>query len=217
MSSNDILRNTQRTNTGQVPACSQEPVDFTDTKLWTLQLVWRQYRTGSCSALPLSVQNSYRYENILQIREVSGHRIDAKIFPKAPPEKAQTTMSENTYTFPKIDVFWMAILLLLVPTGNNKRASFLVHQVPHTSATVLLFCRMFAQFSLHVWVSKYTCRPMIANLLYIYAHNTNKCLPRQVAKLNKTVGSIPTYWVVISLGHTFLLTSLRRKDRKGWY
>ena len=26
-----ISRTTQRTNTGQVPACSEEPVDFTDT------------------------------------------------------------------------------------------------------------------------------------------------------------------------------------------
>ena len=62
------------------------------------------------------------------------HRIDAKISPKAHSGKAQTTASENRYTSPKIDVFQTAILLLLAPTGNNKRASFLVHQVPHPSA-----------------------------------------------------------------------------------
>ena len=104
----------------------------------------------SCSALPLSVRNSYRYENILRNREVLGHRIDAKIFPKAPSEKAQTTVSENTYTFPKIDVYRMAISSLLAPTGNNEQASFLVHQVPHTSASILRYRRMFTQFSLRV-------------------------------------------------------------------
>ena len=75
-------------------------------------------------------------------------------------------MSENTYTFPKIDVFRTAISSLLAPTGNNEQASFLVHQVPHTSATVLWYRRMFTQFSLHVSASEYTCRPIIANLLY---------------------------------------------------
>ena len=137
----------------------QETTNFT---VW----YWSNW-TGSCSALPLSVWNSYRYKNILRIREVLGHCIDAKIFPKAPSEKAQTTVSENTYTFPKIDVFRTAISSLLAPTGNNERASFLVHQVPHTSATVLRYRRMFTQFSLRVSASEYTCRPMIANLLYL--------------------------------------------------
>ena len=176
----NISRTTQRTNTGQVPACSQEPADFTDTNivetstcLKTTQQEMTNFtvrywsnRTGSCSAPPLSVRNSYRYENILRIREVLGHRIDAKIFPKAPSEKAHTTVSENTYTFPKIDVFRTAISSLLAPTGNNEQASFLVHQVSHTSATVLRYRRMFMQFSLRVSASEYTCRPMIANLLY---------------------------------------------------
>ena len=74
-----------------------------------------------------------------RIKEVLGHRIDAKISPKVPSEKAQTTMSENRYTFPKIDVFRTVILALLAPTGNNERASFLVHQIPHTSVTVLQY------------------------------------------------------------------------------
>ena len=155
-----ISRTTQRTNSGQVPACSQEPVDSTDanmvetsTCLETTQqemtnftVRYRSNRTGSCSAAPLGVQSSYRYENILRVREVLGHRIDAKISPKAPSEKAQTTVSENRYTYPKIDVFRTAILSLLAPTGNNERASFLVHQVLHTSATVLRYRRMFTQF-----------------------------------------------------------------------
>ena len=64
--------------------------------------------------------------------------------------RTQTTVSENTYTFPNIDVFRTAILSLLAPTGNNARASFLVHRVPRTSATVLWYRRMFTQFSLRV-------------------------------------------------------------------
>ena len=189
----NISRTTQRTNTGQVPACSQEPADFTDTNivetstcLKTTQQEMTNFivrywsnRTGSCSAPPLSARNSYRYENILRTREVLGHRIDAKIFPKAPSEKAQTTVSENTYTFLKIDVFQTAISSLLAPTGNNEQASFLVHQVSHTSATVLRYRRMFMQFSLRVSASEYTCRPMIANLLYTsyvpFSYNWNIC------------------------------------------
>ena len=165
-----VWRTTQRTNSGQIPACSQEPVDSTDanmvetsTCLETTQqemtnftVRYRSNRTGPCSAAPLSVQSSYRYQNILRIGEVLGHRIDAKISPKPASEKAQTTVSENTYTFPNIDVFRTAILSLLAPTGNNARASFLVHQVPRTSATVLWYRRMFTQFSLRVWVSEYT-------------------------------------------------------------
>ena len=93
----------------------------------------------SCCVAAPECSNSYHCENILQIREILGHCVDAKIFSKVPSEKAQTTVSENTYTFSKIDVFRMAILSLLEPTGNNERASFLVHQVPHTSATVLRY------------------------------------------------------------------------------
>ena len=64
---------------------------------------------------------------MLQIGEVLGHRIDAEISPKAVSEKAQTTVSDNRYTSPKIDVLRTAILTLLASTGNNARASFLVH------------------------------------------------------------------------------------------
>ena len=151
-----ISRTTQRTNSGQVPACSQEPVDSTDanmvetsTCLETTQqemtnftVRYRSNRTGPCSAAPLSVQSSYRYQNILRIGEVLGHRIDAKISPKAASEKAQTTVSENTYTFPNIDVFRTAILSLLAPTGNNARASFLYtrYHVPQLQSCAIAEC-----------------------------------------------------------------------------
>ena len=98
----------------------------------------------------LSVQSSYRYENILLIQEVLGHRINAEISPIAASEKAQTTVSENRHTFPKIDVFQTAILSVLVPAENNARASFLVRQVPCTSTTVLWYRQKFTQFSLRV-------------------------------------------------------------------
>ena len=108
------------------------------------------------------VQSSYRYENILQIREVLGNHIDAKIFPKAASEKAQTTVSENRYTSPKINVFRTAILTLIATTGDNARASFLVHQVPRTSATVWQYRRMFTHFfpprlSVRVYLSSDNC------------------------------------------------------------
>ena len=75
-------------------------------------------------------------------------------------------VSENRYTSPKIIVFQMAILTLIATTGDNAWASFLVHQVLCTSATVWQYRRMFMQFFLRVWVSEYTCRPIIANLLH---------------------------------------------------
>ena len=89
---------------------------------------------------------------------VLGHHIDAKISPKTASEKAQTTVSENRYTSPKVDVFRTDILLLLATTENNEQVSFLVHQV-------LQYHLMFMQFSIRVSVSKYTCHPMIAKFV----------------------------------------------------
>ena len=54
------------------------------------------------------------------------------------------------YTYPKIDVFRMAILMLIAATGDNAWASFLVHQVPCASATVWQYHQMYTQFSLRV-------------------------------------------------------------------
>ena len=121
-------------------------LETTQQEMTNFTVRYRSNRTGPCSAAPLSVQSSYRYQNILRIGEVLGHRIDAKISPKAASEKAQTT--EQCLKIQ--DVFRTAILSLLAPTGNNARASFLVHQVPRTSATVLWYRRMFTQFSLRV-------------------------------------------------------------------
>ena len=71
-------------------------------------------------------------------------------------------VSENRHTSPKIDVFQMTILTLLVPVGNNAQASFLVHQVQHTSATVAV--------SPNVYV--YTVfPPHYPNLLYLAIKN----------------------------------------------
>jgi len=88
--------------------------------------------------------------NILQIGQVLGHHIDAKISPKVASKKAQTTVSENRYTSPNIDAFRMAILTLIAPTGDNVQASFLVHQVPRISSTVWQYRHIFTQFSLCV-------------------------------------------------------------------
>ena len=74
--------------------------------------------------LPLSVQSSYHYKNILQIGGVVWHCIDAKISPKAASEKAQITVSENRYTSLKIDVFQMAILTLLAPQETMRGRHF---------------------------------------------------------------------------------------------
>ena len=102
-------------------------------------------------------------------------------------------MSENTYTFPKIDVFRTAISSLLAPTGNNEQASFLVHQVPHTSATVLRYRRMFTQFSLRVSASEYTCRPIIANLLYNHGTTTDTC--KNIQFIQSTLNCTPRHRV----------------------
>ena len=131
-------------------------LETTQQEMTNFTVRYRSNRTGPCSAAPLSVQSSYRYQNILQIGEALGHRIDAKISPKAASEKAQTTVSENTCTFPNIDVFRTAILSLLAPTQETMRGRhfwytrYHVPQLPRTSATVLWYRRMFTQFSLRV-------------------------------------------------------------------
>ena len=84
----NILRATQCTNTGQVPVCSQQPVDSTDANIvetstcleTTQQETTKstvQLLVESCSAIDirhsqlhrcLSVQSSYHNENTLRIR-----------------------------------------------------------------------------------------------------------------------------------------------------
>ena len=63
-----------------------------------------------------SAQSSYRDENRLRIGDVLGNRIDAEIDPKAPSEKAQTTVSENRYIYPRINFFSEGHLLILAST-----------------------------------------------------------------------------------------------------
>ena len=106
---------------------------------WRLQVVRRQYSKkrqilpfncqsndpGPCSAALPSAQSSYRDENWPSIPGVLGHRIHAKISPKAASEKAQTTVSGNRYTNPIIDVFRTVVSSLLASTGNSVQALFL--------------------------------------------------------------------------------------------
>ena len=156
-------RTTQRTNTGQIPACSQEPVDSTDanmvetsTCLETTQqemtnftVRYQSNRTGPCSAAPLSVPATKIYCEL-------GRSWGIVSMLKSLQKQLQRRHKQQclkTYTFPNIDVFRTAILSLLAPTGNNARASFLVHQVPRTSATVLWYRRMFTQLGLNTFTS----------------------------------------------------------------
>ena len=142
--------------------------------LWIFQLVWRQHGkkrqilpsnywlnpTGSCSAAPLSAQSSYHYENILQIGENLGHCIDAKISPKADSEKAQTTVSENRYTSPKIDVFRMAILT----SANRRQCAGVLFGTPgtaHLHYSLMVSPNVYAVFhpclSVRVYLSSNNC------------------------------------------------------------
>jgi len=93
--------------------------------MWTLQSLWRQHSkkwqispsdywsnwTGSCSALPLSVQSSYRYDNILRIGEVGGGGSWGIVSTLKSLQKQlqrrhkQRYLKIRRYTSPKIDVF----------------------------------------------------------------------------------------------------------------
>ena len=92
------------------------------------------------------LKSNERNTQFLRI-EVLGHCIDAKISPKAAAsEKAQTMVSENGYTSPKVDVFWTAILLLLAPTGNNAWVSLWYtwyHILPLQSCSITECLRSF--------------------------------------------------------------------------
>ena len=112
--------------------------------------------------------------NLLRIGEVLGHHINAEISPKAASEKAQTTLSENRYTSLKIDVFRMAILLLLVSTGNNAQTSFLVQQAPLPSVQSCNIAKFVCSFPSMFECLNIPCRPIIVNLLYMYASSTLK-------------------------------------------
>ena len=54
------------------------------------------------SCVPECSKQLPRWKLVANWRDL-GHRIDAKISPKAVSEKVQTTVSENRYIYPKID------------------------------------------------------------------------------------------------------------------
>ena len=119
-------------------------------------------RTGPCSATPLSVQSSYRYQNILRIGEVFWQRIDAKISPKAASEKAQTTVSENTYTFPNIDVFRTGHFI--ASSANRKQCAGVIFGTPGTtylSYSLVVSQNVYAVFpprlSVRIYLSSDDC------------------------------------------------------------
>ena len=123
--------------------------------LWRLQLVWRQHNKKTNFTVWLLIESAWpmyscarEWSKQLPLRKLISnwgdrHRIHAESSPKAASEKAQFAQT-----------IW-----------HNARASFLVDHVPRTSAslTLLLYRRMFTQFSLCVWVSEYTgtFRPII--------------------------------------------------------
>ena len=103
-----ISRTTQRTNNGQVPACSQEPVD---SILWRPQLVWRQHKFDR----PIIDWIGLVHVQLCPwvFKAATATKIYCKLGRpwgiistlKSASEKSQTMESENRYTSPKIDVF----------------------------------------------------------------------------------------------------------------
>ena len=138
--------------------------------------------------VPQTIWQLRPYENISRIREVLGHLINAKIFLKAPSEKAQTTVSVNRYTFPKIDVLQTAILSLLQETTSGRHFWY-TPGTAYLCYSPAVSPNFYTQFPLRVWAFQYTCRPIIANLLYPTSDNY-KTLTYSKAKsyrmLNKT-------------------------------
>ena len=104
---------------------------------------------GPYSAAPPSAQSSYCYKNRLRIGGVLGHCIHVKISSKASSENAQTTVSENRYTNPFIDVFRMVILSLLASTGNKTCG----HHFSHTSYRIPPLHSCIIAECLHSFVS----------------------------------------------------------------
>ena len=148
--------------------------------LWWLQLVWRQHskkwqispsdywsnRTVPCSAAPLSVQSSYRYENVLWIGGVWGIVSMLKSLQKQLQRRHKQLCL-------KIDTL---LRRLMFPDGhfnassaNRRQCASIIFGTPGTVYLCysLRYHRMFTQFSLRAWASKYTCHPIIANLLYM--------------------------------------------------
>ena len=116
------------------------------------------------SRVPASAQSGYRDENRLRIGGVLGHRIDAEIYPKAASEKAQTTVSENRYVYPRINFFGRLFIDSSINRKNNARAP---SQAGSYWGLPLQSCgrRVFTVFSPRLCPIILAFRPMIANLL----------------------------------------------------
>ena len=154
------LSSSSAQNTRSVPACSQEPVDsFLETtqQEMTSFTIW-VFKAATAMKLYCKLGGGGGFSGIVWMLKSLQKQL-----------QRSHKQSENRCTSPKIDdVFRTIILLLLLPAENIMRVSFLVHQVLRTSATVLRCWQMFKHFSLCIWVSEYTCHPMIANLLYTF-------------------------------------------------
>ena len=147
----NISKTTQHTNTGQAPARTQEAADSTYANI---------VETSTCFETTQQETTNFIVQLLIGLAHVQlrpwvfkavtatkiyckfglgggGGALGIVSMLKSLKRKAQTTMSENRYTSLKIDIFRMTILSLLASIGNNAQASFLVHQVPCISATVL--------------------------------------------------------------------------------
>ena len=129
------------TNTGQEPACSQRPADYTEANIEEILTCfttrndnfhspitdWMTLTIFSCA---LECSKQLLWQKL--IAKVLGHCVNVKISPKVASEKAQW-FSENRF-------FSLCMVLLQVSAGNNVWVSFLVHHLSLTATTVIQYC-----------------------------------------------------------------------------
>ena len=111
----------------------------------------------------VSAQSSYRFENILQIGVVMGHRIDAKISPKAASEKVQTTGSENRFTSPKIDAFRIDGHFN-ASSANRRQCAGVIFDAPGPAYLIISVSSKFRQIELRQIGLRRSCsgpRPLL--------------------------------------------------------
>ena len=80
-----------------------------------------------------------------------------------------------------------------VYSANGRQCAGVIFGTPGTAYlrySLAVYRRIFTQFSLHVWASEYTCRPMIANLLYVATSSFPTTL-KHSAQLHFTSGLSP--------------------------
>ena len=133
-------------NTGQIPACSQGPVDSTDTNVvetstclettqqemtnFTVRLSigwpWSMFSRECSKQLPQRKLNAICWDFVSMLKSLQKQI-----------QRSHRQWNLNRYTNSIVDVFfWMITLSLLASTRKSVRALFLVHQVLDTSATV---------------------------------------------------------------------------------